>query len=46
VGFEAGGGIHLAPHLAREPNPTETSQLETILNQAIDDLYSRPVLQP
>ncbi len=46
VGFEPGGTIHLAPHLSREPNSTETAQLESILNQAIDDLYSRPAVQP
>jgi tetratricopeptide (TPR) repeat protein len=45
VGFEPEGTIHLAPHLTREPNPTETDQLETILNQAIDDLYARPTIQ-
>jgi tetratricopeptide (TPR) repeat protein len=46
VGFEPEGGIHLAPHLTREPNPSESAQLETILNQAVDDLYSRPTIQP
>jgi hypothetical protein len=46
VGFEPGGTIHLAPHLTREPNPAETAQLETILNQAVDDLYKRPTIQP
>jgi tetratricopeptide (TPR) repeat protein len=46
VGFEPGGTIHLAPHLTREPNPTENAQLEMILNQAIDDLYARPAMQP
>jgi tetratricopeptide (TPR) repeat protein len=42
VCFEPGGGLHLAPHLAREPNPDEAAELETILNQAVDDLYARP----
>lgn len=46
VGFEPGGGIHLAPHLTREPNATESAQLETILNQAVDDLYARPAVKP
>jgi len=46
VGFEPGGTIHLAPHLTREPNQTESTQLATILNQAIDDLYLRPTVQP
>jgi tetratricopeptide (TPR) repeat protein len=45
VGFEPSGTIHLAPHLSREPNSFETAQLETVLNQAIDDLYSRPTVQ-
>jgi len=42
VGFEPGGALHLAPHLTREPTATESAQLETILYQAVDDLYSRP----
>ena len=41
VGFEPDGAIHIAPHLTREPDPAEASQLETILNQAVDDLYAR-----
>lgn len=45
VGFEPGGTIHLAPHVARTPSPAETTQLETTLNQAIDDLYARPGTQ-
>ncbi len=45
VGFEPGGALHLAPHLTREPNAAETAQLESILNQAVDDLYSRPALR-
>jgi tetratricopeptide (TPR) repeat protein len=44
VGFEPGGTIHLAPHLARTPKQSETVQLETALNQAVDDLYARPML--
>ena len=46
VGFEPGGGIHLAPHLTREATPAETAQVEAVLNQAVDDLYSRPALRP
>lgn len=46
VGFEPDGAIHIAPHLTRDPNPAETAQLETILNQAIDDLYARPAIKP
>ncbi|MCI0704123.1 MAG: tetratricopeptide repeat protein [Planctomycetia bacterium] len=42
IGFEPNGLIHLVPHLARDPNPTEAAQLESILNQAVDDLYARP----
>lgn len=46
VGFEPGGAIHLAPHLNREPNPAEAAQLEKILTEAVDDLYSRPAIRP
>ena len=42
VGFENGGTIHLVPHLSREPNPEEAEQIESILTDAVDDLYSRP----
>lgn len=45
VGFEPGGAIHLAPHLSREPSPAEAAELEIVLNQAVDDLYSRPATQ-
>jgi tetratricopeptide (TPR) repeat protein len=41
IGFESDGTIHLVPHLAREPKAGEAAQLETILAQAVDDLYSR-----
>jgi hypothetical protein len=46
VGFEPGGGIHLAPHLTREATPAEAAQVETVLTEAVDDLYSRPMLRP
>ena len=46
VGFEPEGGIHLAPHLARDPDPAEAAHLESILNQAVDDLYARPAIRP
>ena len=42
VGFEPGGEIHLVPHLTRDPNPTESVQLEAVLTQAVEELYSRP----
>jgi hypothetical protein len=42
VAFEPDGALHLVPHLAREANVTETAQLQTVLTQAVDDLYSRP----
>ncbi|MFO0802266.1 MAG: hypothetical protein U0791_03985 [Gemmataceae bacterium] len=42
VGFEDDGTFHLVPQLAREPSPVEAEQLETVLAQAIDDLYARP----
>jgi tetratricopeptide (TPR) repeat protein len=46
VGFDADGSIHLAPHLSRDANQVESEQLENLLNEAMDDLYSRPVLRP
>jgi len=46
VGVEPEGAIHLAPHLARDLSASESAQLETILNQAIDDLYNRPAAKP
>jgi hypothetical protein len=42
VAFEPGGMLHLAPHLGRVPSEIEAAELETILNQAVDDLYARP----
>lgn len=42
IGFEPDGALHLVPHLKREPNPTEAAQLETVLTEAVDDLYARP----
>lgn len=45
VGFEPGGTLHLAPHLTREPSDEEATHLENVLNQAVDDLYSRPALR-
>jgi hypothetical protein len=46
VGVEPEGAIHLAPHLARDASASESAQLETILNQALDDLYARPAIRP
>ncbi|HSQ56220.1 MAG TPA: tetratricopeptide repeat protein [Gemmata sp.] len=46
VAFEPDGGVHLVPHLTRDATPEETAQVETVLNQAVDDLYSRPILRP
>jgi tetratricopeptide (TPR) repeat protein len=46
VGVGSEGAIHLAPHLARDPSASESAQLESILNQAVDDLYSRPAIRP
>ena len=46
VGVDPEGAIHLAPHLNRNPNPTEAALLEAILNQAVDDLYARPAIRP
>jgi hypothetical protein len=45
VGFEPTGALHIAPHLARDPDPDEARQLETILNQAVDDLFTRPAVR-
>jgi tetratricopeptide (TPR) repeat protein len=45
VGFEPEGGLHLAPHLTREPSPNESEQLKSILNQAVDDLHARPAMR-
>jgi hypothetical protein len=42
IGFEPDGQLHLVPHLAREPNPSEVAQLQRVLTQAVDDLYDRP----
>ncbi|HEY1190767.1 MAG TPA: tetratricopeptide repeat protein [Gemmata sp.] len=42
VGFEPDGTIHLVPHVSREPDVREAEQLETVLTQAVDDLYARP----
>jgi tetratricopeptide (TPR) repeat protein len=46
VGVEPEGALHLAPHLARDPSASEAAQLELILNQAVDDIYSRPAIRP
>jgi hypothetical protein len=43
IDFEADGGLHLVPHVGREPNPTEVAQIQRILTAAVDDLYSRPL---
>ncbi|MCE9564246.1 MAG: hypothetical protein K8U57_19555 [Planctomycetes bacterium] len=43
VGFEEEGTIHLAPHLTREPSQPELEQIEKVLTEAVDDLYSRPM---
>ncbi len=42
IGFEPDGGLHLVPHLSREPTAGEAAELEAILTQAVDDLYARP----
>lgn len=41
VGFEPGGTLHLVPHLAREATDLEAAELETVLTQAVDELYAR-----
>jgi ATP/maltotriose-dependent transcriptional regulator MalT len=41
VGFEPGGTLHLVPHLAREATDGEAAQLETVLTQAVDEMYAR-----
>ncbi len=42
IGFEPDGVLHLVPHLAREASESEAAQLETVLTQAVDELYARP----
>src|SRR5262245_13062047 len=42
VGFEPDGLIHLVPHVTRDPDPNEAAHLESVLTEAIDDLYARP----
>jgi hypothetical protein len=42
VRYELTGELHLAPHLSREPTAEEVAQLERVLNQAVDDLFTRP----
>lgn len=46
IGFEPGGVIHLAPHLARDSTAEEIEQLEATLKEALDDLQARPALRP
>jgi hypothetical protein len=41
IGFESDGMLHLVPHLAREATESEAAQLETVLTQAVDELYAR-----
>jgi tetratricopeptide (TPR) repeat protein len=41
VGFEPGGTLHLVPHVSHAPAADEVAQLETILTQAVDELYTR-----
>lgn len=42
IGFEPDGLIHLVPHLTRDPSAAEAAKLETVLTEAVDDLYTRP----
>jgi tetratricopeptide (TPR) repeat protein len=42
IGFEGDGTIHLVPRLAREPEANEAVELEMVLTQAVEELYSRP----
>ena len=46
VGFDPGGGIHLVPHVSREPDVREAEQLDAALTAALDDLYARPAAAP
>ncbi len=41
VGFEPGGTLHLVPHVSHDPAPAEAAQLEAVLTQAVDELYTR-----
>jgi tetratricopeptide (TPR) repeat protein len=42
VGFEPDGALHLVPHLSRDADDAEVARLETVLTQAVDQLYARP----
>ena len=41
IGFEPDGAIHLVPHLGREPAGEEAAHLESVLTQAVDEMYAR-----
>jgi hypothetical protein len=41
IGFEPDGALHLVPHLAREASESEATELESVLTQAVDELYGR-----
>ena len=41
IGIEPDGALHLVPHLAREPDAAEAAEIESVLTQAVDDLYAR-----
>ncbi len=41
VGFEAEGTIHLVPRLTRNPSEREVAELQAVLSEALDELYSR-----
>jgi hypothetical protein len=43
VGFE-NETVHLAPHLTRDAGPEELTKVEEVLTEAMNDLYSRPVV--
>ncbi|MBY0460391.1 MAG: tetratricopeptide repeat protein [Gemmataceae bacterium] len=45
IDFEPTGALHLVPHVSREPSPAEAAELDAVLTQAVDDLYSRPALR-
>ena len=46
VRYEQGGELHLVPHLTRDPSPEEATQLESVLTEAVADLYARPTKGP
>jgi len=41
VGFDPDGGVHLAPHLGRDPGAAGLAAVEAVLVAALDDVFAR-----